>query len=124
MTAFGETERMRPSDAMGLYTGNANPRLAAKIGRYLGTELGSSEVFEFANENIFVRIVDNVRERDVFLIQPTSRPVQKSIMELLSLEGRTDLGLALAFKTDFPSWGFMAAMNATTVWYVGGVMLA
>ena len=74
---------MRPSDAMGLYTGNANPQLAAKIARYMGTELGSCEVFEFANENIFVRIVDNVREKDVFLIQPTSRPVQKSIMELL-----------------------------------------
>jgi hypothetical protein len=77
VTAFGETERMRPSDAMGLYTGNANPALAAKIGRYLGSELGSLEVFEFANENIFVRIVDNVREKDVFLIQPTSRPVQE-----------------------------------------------
>ena len=83
MTAFGDTERMRPSDAMGLYSGNANPALAAKIARHMATELGSCEVFEFANENIFVRIVDNVREKDVFLIQPTSRPVQKSIMELL-----------------------------------------
>ena len=83
MTTFGEAESMRPSDALGLYSGNANPELAALIAKYLGTELGSSEVFEFANENIFVRIVDNVRENDVFLIQPTSRPVQKSIMELL-----------------------------------------
>jgi len=49
----------------------------------MGAELGSSEVFEFANENIFVRIMDNVREKDVFLIQPTCKPVQKSIMELL-----------------------------------------
>eukprot|EP00658_Telonema_sp_P-2_P008650 TRINITY_DN1326_c0_g1_i14.p1 TRINITY_DN1326_c0_g1~~TRINITY_DN1326_c0_g1_i14.p1 ORF type:complete len:749 (-),score=116.16 TRINITY_DN1326_c0_g1_i14:385-2631(-) len=40
----------------------------------------------------------------------------KWLMELLSMEGRTDLGLALAFKTEFPSWGYMAAMNATTVW--------
>ena len=68
---------------MGLYTGNSNPDLAAKISRYLGVELGSSEVFEFANENIFVRIVDNVREKDIFLVQPTCKPVQKSIMELL-----------------------------------------
>jgi ribose-phosphate pyrophosphokinase len=74
---------MRPSDALGLYTGNANPDLAARISHYLGTDLGSAEVFEFANENIFVRIVDNVREKDVFLLQPTCRPVQKSIMELL-----------------------------------------
>ena len=40
-------------------------------------------MFEFANENIFVKILDNVREHDVFLVQPTCRPVQKSIMELL-----------------------------------------
>lgn len=74
---------MRPSEALGLYTGNANKALAAKIGRYLGADLGSSEVFEFANENIFVRILDNVREKDVFLVQPTCKPVQTSIMELL-----------------------------------------
>jgi ribose-phosphate pyrophosphokinase len=83
VTTFGEPEHKRPSEALGLYTGNANTGLARKIGRYLDVELGSSEVFEFANENIFVRIVDNVREKDVFLVQPTCKPVQKSIMELL-----------------------------------------
>jgi ribose-phosphate pyrophosphokinase len=71
------------SDHYDLYTGNANPELARKIGRYLGRELGRAEVFEFANENIFVKIEDNARDRDVFILQPTSRPVQKSIMELL-----------------------------------------
>lgn len=83
MTAFGDVEVKRPNEALGLYTGNANPQLADRISRYLGEDLGSAEVFEFANENIFVRILDNVREKDVFLLQPTSRPVQKSIMELL-----------------------------------------
>ena len=57
--------------------------MARNICRYLGIDLGRAEVFEFANENIFVRIIDNVREKDVFLIQPTSRPVNTSIMELL-----------------------------------------
>ena len=74
---------MRLGETLGLYSGNANPALARKICRYLGADLGRSEVFEFANENIFVRIVDNVREKDVFLVQPTCKPVQKSIMELL-----------------------------------------
>jgi ribose-phosphate pyrophosphokinase len=83
VTAFGDTEHMGTGEALGLYTGNANRPLARKIARYLGAELGRSEVFEFANENIFVRIIDNVREKDVFLVQPTCRPVQKSIMELL-----------------------------------------
>jgi ribose-phosphate pyrophosphokinase len=82
VTAFGETER-RATEALGLYTGNANPALARKVTSYLGADLGRSEVFEFSNENIFVRIVDNVREKDIFLIQPTCKPVQKSIMELL-----------------------------------------
>jgi len=71
------------SDSLDVYTGNANPGLARKICRYLGEELGRVEVFEFANENIFVRILDNVREKDVFLVQPTNRPVNRSIMELL-----------------------------------------
>jgi ribose-phosphate pyrophosphokinase len=71
------------ADQFDVYTGNANPELARNICRYLGIDLGRSEVFEFANENIFVRIVDNAREKDVFLIQPTSRPVNTSIMELL-----------------------------------------
>ncbi len=70
-------------DQFDVYTGNANPELARNICRYLNKDLGRVEVFEFANENIFVRIVDNAREKDVFLIQPTSRPVNKSIMELL-----------------------------------------
>ena len=45
MTTFGEPEHKRPSEALGLYTGNANTGLARKIGRYLDVELGSSEVF-------------------------------------------------------------------------------
>jgi ribose-phosphate pyrophosphokinase len=71
------------SDHFDIYTGNANPDLARKICRYLDVELGKAEVFQFANENIFVKILDNVRERDVFIVQPTSHPVNQSIMELL-----------------------------------------
>src|SRR6266545_7164247 len=71
------------ADQFEIYHGNANPDLAAKIGRYLGVEMGKAEVFQFANENIFVKILDNVREKDIFLIQPTSHPVNQSIMELL-----------------------------------------
>jgi ribose-phosphate pyrophosphokinase len=71
------------SDSFDVYTGNANPGLARQICRYLNVPLGRAEVFSFANENIFVKILDNVREKDVFLVQPTCRPVNQSIMELL-----------------------------------------
>lgn len=71
------------TDQFEIYFGNANPDLARKICRYLDAEPGQAEVFQFANENIFVKILDNVREKDVFLVQPTCRPVNQSIMELL-----------------------------------------
>jgi ribose-phosphate pyrophosphokinase len=71
------------ADQFEIYHGNANPDLARKICRYLDTEPGKLEVFQFANENIFVKILDNVREKDVFLVQPTCHPVNQSIMELL-----------------------------------------
>ncbi len=83
MTAFGEREAALHADQFEIYHGNANPDLARKIARYLGVELGVAEVFQFANENIFVKILDNVREKDVFLVQPTNYPVNQSIMELL-----------------------------------------
>jgi ribose-phosphate pyrophosphokinase len=71
------------ADQFEIYHGNSNPDLARKICRYLGVEPGKAEVFQFANENIFVKILDNVREKDVFLVQPTCHPVNQSIMELL-----------------------------------------
>ena len=71
------------ADEFSIYTGNANRTLAKKICSYLKTQMGKVEVFQFANENIFVRVLENVREQDVFLVQPTCRPVNQSIMELL-----------------------------------------
>jgi ribose-phosphate pyrophosphokinase len=83
VNAFGERESGVYTDQFEIYHGNANPELARKIARWLGSDPGQAEVFQFANENIFVRIIDNVREKDVFVVQPTCRPVNQSIMELL-----------------------------------------
>lgn len=68
---------------LSIFTGNAHPQLARDICAYLGVPLGRAEVFEFTNENIFVKINQNVREHDVFVVQPTCAPVNKSVMELL-----------------------------------------
>jgi ribose-phosphate pyrophosphokinase len=70
-------------DELKVFTGNAHPALAKAVTDYLGKPLGKCEVFEFSNENIFVRILENVRERDVFVIQPICSPVNKSLVELL-----------------------------------------
>ncbi len=70
-------------DELKVFTGNAHPALAQAIPEDLGTPLGKCEVFEFSNENIFVRILENVRQRDTFVIQPFSTPVNKNLVELL-----------------------------------------
>jgi ribose-phosphate pyrophosphokinase len=70
-------------DEIKVFCGNAHPSLAKDVCDYLGIPLGKMEVFEFTNENIFVRIMENVRERDVFIIQPICSPVQRNLVELL-----------------------------------------
>lgn len=70
-------------DEIKVFTGNAHPALAQAVAGYLNVPLGRCEVFEFSNENIFVRILENVRQRDAFVIQPLSSPVNKSLVELL-----------------------------------------
>ena len=70
-------------DELKIFTGNANRQLAADVCAYLNIPLGQAEVFKFANDNTFVRILENVRQRDVFIIQPTSYPVNDNLMELL-----------------------------------------
>lgn len=70
-------------DELKVFTGTAHPALAQGICEYLGIPLGKAEVTEFPNENIFVRLLESVRERDVFVVQPICSPVNKSMMELL-----------------------------------------
>ncbi|NLE94905.1 MAG: ribose-phosphate pyrophosphokinase [Dehalococcoidia bacterium] len=70
-------------DELKVFTGNAHPALAAAVCEYLGMPVGKAEVFEFSNENTFVRILENVRQRDVFVIQPICTPVNNSLVELL-----------------------------------------
>jgi ribose-phosphate pyrophosphokinase len=70
-------------DDLSVFSGNANRPLAAAICQHLRIPLGDADVFQFSNENIFVKINQNVRGHDVFIIQPFSSPVNRSIMELL-----------------------------------------
>jgi ribose-phosphate pyrophosphokinase len=70
-------------DELKVFSGNAHPALAKAITDYLGIPLGRCEVMQFSNENTFVKILENVRERDTFIVQPFSSPVNSHIMELL-----------------------------------------
>src|ERR687886_731603 len=68
---------------LSIFSGTAHPELAQAVCRYLGVPLGKAEVVKFPNENIFPKINQNVREHDVFVIQPTYPDVSNSILELL-----------------------------------------
>ena len=70
-------------DELKVFSGNANPELAESVCEYLDIPLGRAEVFKFANDNTFVRIQENIRQRDVFVVQPTCLPVNDNLMELL-----------------------------------------
>ena len=70
-------------DELKIFTGNSHPALAESVCQYLDIPICEAEVFKFANDNTFVRIKENVRQRDVFIIQPTSFPVNDNLMELL-----------------------------------------
>ena len=66
-----------------VFSGNAHGALAKDICSYLGVSLGSCDVFKFSNDQTFVKILENVREKDVFLVQTLSAPVNDHLMELL-----------------------------------------
>ena len=70
-------------DDLKVFSGNAHPQLAQDVCNYLNIPIGKAEVFKFSNDNTFARILENIRQRDVFIIQPTCAPVNDNLMELL-----------------------------------------
>ncbi|MCB5285034.1 MAG: ribose-phosphate pyrophosphokinase [Candidatus Cloacimonetes bacterium] len=66
-----------------LFTGKANRPLAEEVARFAGVPLADIDLFKFANDESFVKINDNVRGADVFIIQPTCRPVNDNLVDLL-----------------------------------------
>ena len=93
-------------DELRVFTGNAHPALAKAITEYLGMSLGEAEVFEFSNENIFVRILENVRERDVFVVQPICSPVNRNVMELLIMLDALKRSSAKRITAVIPYYGY------------------
>jgi ribose-phosphate pyrophosphokinase len=93
-------------DELKVFTGNSHPELVKKVTDYLGIPLGRAEVFQFANENIFVRILENVRERDTFVIQPLSSPVSQNIIELLIMIDALKRASAKRITAVVPYYGY------------------
>jgi ribose-phosphate pyrophosphokinase len=93
-------------DELKVFTGNSHPELVKRVTDYLGIPLGRAEVFQFSNENIFVRILENVRERDTFVIQPLSSPVSQNIIELLIMIDALKRASAKRITAVIPYYGY------------------
>ena len=89
-----------------LITGNANRPLAEEVARYAGIPLADIDLFKFSNDESFVKINDNVRGADVFVIQPTCRPVNDNLMDLLIIIDALKRASALRINCVIPYYAY------------------
>ncbi len=89
-----------------IFAGNANPALAHEISEHLGLELGKAMVKQFSDGEIYLQIKENVRGTDVFIIQPTSTPVDRNLMELLLMIDALKRASAKRVTAVLPYYGY------------------
>ena len=89
-----------------LFTGNANPALAHEIAPTLGVELGKAKVGRFSDGEVDVEIQQNVRARDVFVVQPTCAPTNENLMELLIMVDALKRASARRITAVIPYFGY------------------
>lgn len=94
------------SNELKVFTGNANPTLAKEICEYLKIPLGKAEVRQFNDGEIYVKICENVRGRDCFVVQPTCPPVNKNLMELLLMVDALSRASAQRITAVLPYYGY------------------
>jgi ribose-phosphate pyrophosphokinase len=97
-----------------LFTGNANPQLARDIAVYLDVPLGSAQVGRFTNGEIAVKIDENVRGTDVFVIQPTCHPSNDTLMELLIMIDALSRSSANTITAVIPYYGYAKQEKKTS----------
>jgi ribose-phosphate pyrophosphokinase len=89
-----------------LFTGNANPALAQEIAVSLGLELGKAKVGRFSDGEVDVEIHQNVRARDIFVVQPTCAPTNENLMELLIMVDAFKRASARRITAVIPYFGY------------------
>lgn len=91
---------------MKLFAGNSNPLLAGHICNYLDIQLGNANVRRFADQEIFVEILENVRGEDCFILQSTSYPANDNLMELLIMIDALKRASAKRITAVLPYFGY------------------
>jgi len=103
------TGRRWRSEPLRIFSGNSNRPLAEKIAEYVGVELGRAQVGRFADGEINVHIRENVRGKDCYLIQPTCRPANENLMELLIMTDALRRASAGRITAVIPYFGYARA---------------
>ena len=93
-------------DTIALFSGNANPVLAHDIARHLGAPMGRVQVGRFSDGEVNIELIENVRGRDVFIVQPTCPPVADHLMELLVLVDACRRASAARISAVMPYFGY------------------
>ncbi len=89
-----------------IFTGNAHPKLAKDIAKYLKGEVSQALVSRFSDGEVRVKIEENVRGKDVFVVQPTSPPVNENLMELLIMIDALKRASARRITAVIPYFGY------------------
>src|SRR5512142_1134736 len=89
-----------------VFSGNANPALAAEICYELGCQLAAATVKQFSDGEVHGQIQENVRGADVFVVQPTCRPVDRNMMELLLMMDALKRASAERVTAVLPYYGY------------------
>lgn len=97
---------LKPSREMMVFAGNANPELAAAMTDKLGIPLGKMNVGRFSDGEIVVEVLENVRGRDVFVVQPTCPPTNENIMELMLIADAMRRSSAGRITAVIPYFGY------------------
>ena len=89
-----------------LFTGNANPVLAQEIATHLGVELGKAMVGRFSDGEVMVELLENVRGKDVFVLQSTCAPTNDHLMEMMIMVDALRRSSAARITAAIPYFGY------------------
>jgi len=99
-------QRPRSDDKFKIFSGTANESLADEVCHFLGMQRGQAQVIRFADGECYVQIQENVRGADVFVIQPTCRPVDEHLMELMLMIDALKRASARRITAVIPYFGY------------------
>lgn len=97
---------MAAYDSLMVFTGSANPGLAQNVVRHLDITLGRASVGRFSDGEVSVELLENVRGRDVFILQPTCAPTNDNLMEILTMADALKRASAGRITAAIPYFGY------------------